>query len=346
MIPLKFAKIFPKEFREKFFKFVADGEKIEINGFSFQGFKLANNNTLRQEIENLKLSFVGEREYRVVEIIACNLKEILIGDFETLKSIEKEIRSYIPLSKELSDKLKNIFDYKRLMNRLIGRQRKRNDIAKKFGHALLELTQVKVCPYCNREFLNAIVSSEESSENLSYRSPFDHFYPQSKYPMFSLSLANLIPCCTTCNSLKRERDPNERKLRSVYDLENDDVITFDYRSNEFDFTDLETAESSIEEIEIKSSEEDIGNVSLFLLKERYQLHKAEVAELLVKCKYLNEGKFKMDKELLGEEVENIYRLLFCNYSRKEDFLRRPLAKLTYDILSRIGCRQIKELFSQ
>ena len=339
MIPLEFEKIFSRDFRGSFFRFVADGEDISINGFHFKGFRLGKEKkTLRQKIEDLKLGFLGREEYRVIKIIACNLRTILVGNFQVLRKIERDVSPYIPLPKDLHERLKSIFNYSSLM----GREGKNGNIKRKFGHVLLELMQVKVCPYCNREFVNAIVSSEESSEILHYRSPFDHFYPRSRYPMFSLSLANLIPCCTTCNSLKKEKDPEEKKLRSVYDLESDNFITFDYRPKEFDFTNLETAENSIEEIEIKSLEKDVGNISLFLLKERYQFHKAEVAELLVKCKLLNEDKLKMDKELLGEETESIYRLLFANYSSKKAFLKRPLAKLTYDILSRVASRKIKE----
>jgi len=337
MVPLNFESVFPKKFREKYFKFVAKGETLEVNGFTFNGFEL------EQKIEELKSKYSNGKEHDVLEIINCNLEEILIGDFNTLKDIVIKISRYDPLPDEFLKELKDVFNYDGLMSR----QKTKSNITKKFGHALLELTEVRVCPYCNREFVNAVVSSEESSEKLAYRSPFDHFYPQSKYPMFSLSLANLIPCCTTCNSLKREKDPNEKKLKSVYELKNSKFIIFDYYPNELDFTDLKTAENSIEEIEVKSSEENVGNISLFLLKERYQFHKAEVAELLVKYKYLNKGKFKMDKKLLGEGIEDIYRLLFANYSREEDFRKRPLAKFTHDILSRIGWEQIlKKLFCQ
>lgn len=57
--------------------------------------------------------------------------------------------------------------------------------------AFLSGMDISVCPYCNKtELTNA---DSWSSADL------DHFLPQSAYPLFSLSLGNIVPSCKDCN---------------------------------------------------------------------------------------------------------------------------------------------------
>ena len=59
---------------------------------------------------------------------------------------------------------------------------------------LYKLFNVRVCPYCNQQYIFSV------SQN-SYLGDFDHFLPKSIFPLFSLSLWNLVPCCKTCNQV-------------------------------------------------------------------------------------------------------------------------------------------------
>ncbi|WP_318421309.1 hypothetical protein [Photobacterium leiognathi] len=56
------------------------------------------------------------------------------------------------------------------------------------------------CFYCNNCKMD-IVCYENGKEKLLL--DLDHFYLKSKYPYFSLSFFNLIPCCSSCNSSVR-----------------------------------------------------------------------------------------------------------------------------------------------
>lgn len=54
----------------------------------------------------------------------------------------------------------------------------------------------KTCPYCN---LSSEVTLWEDEEGLM-RPSLDHFFDKDRYPLFAISLGNLIPCCHHCNS--------------------------------------------------------------------------------------------------------------------------------------------------
>ena len=61
------------------------------------------------------------------------------------------------------------------------------------------LASLKFCPYCNADMVYAFVKGTKTTER-KVGSALDHFYPQSKYPFLALSLYNLIPACSRCNS--------------------------------------------------------------------------------------------------------------------------------------------------
>lgn len=64
---------------------------------------------------------------------------------------------------------------------------------------------VKTCPYCNMQYtLYALEKRNKGVAVLQY----DHFISQTKYPMFSMSLYNLIPSCGACNNGKGEKEWN------------------------------------------------------------------------------------------------------------------------------------------
>ena len=64
--------------------------------------------------------------------------------------------------------------------------------AKEFVAAI----NVGACLYCNFEKANAYTSVEGKRRN----PPFDHYLAQARYPYLGISIQNLIPCCTPCNT--------------------------------------------------------------------------------------------------------------------------------------------------
>ena len=58
---------------------------------------------------------------------------------------------------------------------------------------------VRYCPYCNAETIYAIKFTERGDTRM-VKNAFDHYFPRARYPFLGLSLYNLIPACSRCNS--------------------------------------------------------------------------------------------------------------------------------------------------
>ncbi len=86
-------------------------------------------------------------------------------------------------------------------------------VADAYGYAprkllnLAKMLNIKTCPYCNMQYTLYAAAYEEDSEKTEEiaKFQFDHFFPQSDYPMLSMSLYNLIPSCASCNQGKSNR---------------------------------------------------------------------------------------------------------------------------------------------
>lgn len=64
----------------------------------------------------------------------------------------------------------------------------------------IDSLNVRYCPYCNAETVgNAALKTRDGGIKL-HQSELDHFIPHEKYPLLSLSLYNLVPSCSRCNS--------------------------------------------------------------------------------------------------------------------------------------------------
>lgn len=74
---------------------------------------------------------------------------------------------------------------------------------------------VKYCPYCNAETvyaykIKASHGQKGSTTSLKLvKSAFDHYFPRARYPFLAISLYNLIPACTRCNSGFKGDDASE-----------------------------------------------------------------------------------------------------------------------------------------
>ena len=70
------------------------------------------------------------------------------------------------------------------------------EIKRKHRVEILDDLNIKVCPYCNRQFIVKL--------DIDLGRPIgdiDHFYSQNCFALFGLSLYNFVPSCKICNSL-------------------------------------------------------------------------------------------------------------------------------------------------
>lgn len=127
-----------------------------------------------------------------------DIKHIIQASFQEMKDIISNHPQWtFPKKKgtdyKLRDAIQRAFGYKDF-----------TDLSNK-GWTSLKLfdkLHLTVCPYCNSERIGVLTNKGK----YNYKTPMDHFFPESKYPALSCSFYNIIPACTMCNSLKRDFD--------------------------------------------------------------------------------------------------------------------------------------------
>lgn len=174
--------------------------------------------------------------------------------------------------------------------------------------------KITICPYCNRDYINCRDISFSGAQ-------LDHFFPRDKYPFFSVCLYNLVPGCANCNRIKSAKN---EPIISPFDVKSKKSVRFSY-----EFVQLDGVK-----IVIKALEEFQHNISLFKLQNAYEIHSADVQELLDKQKIYNETQNKEILEVLkraGISPEALKQSIFGTKYSEEDLRNKSLGKLNNDI---------------
>ncbi len=186
----------------------------------------------------------------------------------------------------------------------------------KHGTWLAKTLKVDVCPYCNRSYTFTVGNT---------RPEFDHFYPKSIYPYLALSFYNLIPACHICNHIKKEQEISHNPYDQCFDGKfelvslNDEVLNIDtyIRGNS----------------KLRMSQNK--NVDVFKLGELYNCHTDYVDEIYNKVLAYNNDYYTslIDSfKGLGKQPEEIDRYIWGGYIEVAFHGKRPLSKLTRDLL--------------
>lgn len=188
--------------------------------------------------------------------------------------------------------------------------------------AFVEELQVTVCPYCNRNFIN--------STNKRTMCELDHFFDKNTYPVLAVSFYNLVPVCHACNHVKGSREmfcsPHDARCRT------DELLEFNYYILGADFLHDRRQLG----IELEYSAIFQNNVKVLQLEKVYQIHSDIVQECIKKAYIFNPDylKYLYDTyEDIFESEEELYRIVFGNYMENDSYDKRPLSKLTKDIVS-------------
>ena len=187
----------------------------------------------------------------------------------------------------------------------------------KYGAELVRKLELSVCPYCNQNII--------SSTGKKIVAQFDHFYSKSKYPIFALSLYNLIPCCAVCNHLKLTNDVEISPYDRTYTT--DKLIKFNYHP---------ISEGKYA-VDVKALEPKMSsNITQLQLKNRYDIHSNFIAELILKKKFYCDNyrrfwnNFLKQNGIPNEMSEE--EIFYGNYLTEDKYYLRPLSKFTHDIL--------------
>lgn len=282
-------------------------------------------------------SVISEKDFEPDNLRKTLFEKLILASYDELEKLEIRLRPiaetvFFEMKKTSSGEYKRVIKlewekiyklYDKLVNRGVNTK-----MIQKYG--------IKCCPYCNE---NYIFNRRISSGKKYAMAQLDHYYSRDKFPIFSVSLYNLVPSCSSCNHIKSANDigisPHNRKydfskmhisyLPNSGDYINDEKeieIEFQYDNEESDFPELMEK-----------------NLDAMGIKEAYNMHKDYLLEILRKGQiYSAEQRESIMQDFpdLFSSDEELIRTIFGNYIREEELLKRPLSKLTRDILEELG----------
>ncbi len=196
-----------------------------------------------------------------------------------------------------------------------------NEIVTKLG--------VTVCPYCNENYVN-------NRGRINTTAQLDHFFPRSDYPIFSICLYNLVPCCYSCNHIKLNKQISVSPHNQSFDFNSMKISYIPESANWIN--DSEKIHIIFKPIN-DDGKQIKNNIEMLGISESYKYHSIYVQELLKKQQVYTSLRiielYRSFPNLFTSE-EEVLRIIFGNYIDENDLGRRPLSKLTKDILEELG----------
>lgn len=199
---------------------------------------------------------------------------------------------------------------------------------KNLNNLIIKKMNVKVCPYCNENYIINRGKKYASAQ-------LDHFFDKSSNPLFAICLYNLIPSCGTCNHIKSNRE----LLISPFDEQIDrEKLKISYKPLSSNYI----KKNDNIEIVFKTTGADGKNIKRDIetlkIPESYKFHRDYVQEILKKRIIYSRSQIKELYKSYGnlfKDEEELVRIIFGNYINSKDLNKRPLSKLTKDILKEI-----------
>ncbi len=219
---------------------LADGDVIKFWHSSYK-FSLATANGCVRGLFRLLLKYDSSREDSFLTAPPERLNE-LVRDYEHYVAVHNWNKGKTPY-RECFKLLGALYSYDRFSRakKALVFDSKKNALrnacivniqdARYKGEAwspicFIKSLNVKYCPYCNAESVYAIKFDGDDIVK-SARSALDHYYPISKYPFLGISLCNLVPSCTRCNTdIKGDRELDDRQHLNPYSGSLHDAVKF------------------------------------------------------------------------------------------------------------------------
>lgn len=266
--------------------------------------------------------------------IEPRLKEIIASKPDQLSGINKAFVSHCKTGrnrmKNPSNRLHRLFNYSWFT---------RTYATYYCAYDLAKLLSMNTCPYCNRNYTVTVSNGRDRT----VRPDFDHFFPRKNYPLLALSFYNLIPSCPLCNrTIKNQSKIVYGKYVHPYDEGFGSALKISHIPLDVDSS-LGVRSNyrvtyTTDPLQPEKAERCEASVNLFKIKEIYQeSHTVEISEL-VRKHHISNGKYLeiLHKSFPGlGTIEELYRIGFGNYYHEDDFEKRPLSKLTRDIVDQL-----------
>ena len=295
---------------------------------------------------NKRVRIAGEYYTRLVNWINANGKWANLGDAkadEMMFFFHTHIRDYVlaPADKlkTKSDEFSNTYSTEKTAYNNASRKGKKStsygrfvkrmrDIYSDFmqdedangvknGYWLMKKLGVKVCPYCNRNYTTTIYTKD-----VQVRPEYDHFHPEALHPSLILSFYNFVPSCPVCNHLKK-----------VQEIEVNPWMGYNVATRPKFSVDTSTGDFPARPVLLMDHEN--LNTEKLGIKKLYNEHTDYVKDILDKIQAYNPATYraiKKDFQGIVHTESGLERMVWGNYTDEACAERRPLSKLTADIL--------------
>ena len=226
------------------------------------------------------------------------------------------------------------------------------------GWKFLEALGVKTCCYCNAETVFALLLRKKKPGEDKIRhtaddykkSALDHFFGHEEYPFLGISLYNLIPACTRCNTnFKNAKRMAFGSITHPYCDDFHDAVKFMpliQDSSAFYSGASEEVEVRLERRHSEptwDNDTDKANAfsDFFHLEDVYnQLYRDDIADTLRRARLLPKDYVSaLKKNYPGIQQSVLDRIEWGVSLKPEDINKHVLSKLTIDIVS--FCRKGK-----
>lgn len=189
---------------------------------------------------------------------------------------------------------------------------------------------IEVCPYCNRNFIRTTIIGKKRM--LKATSQLDHFFDKATHPYFALCLFNLIPVCSSCNHSKLDKEFKKSPFE-IEDVDKGFIFSLEYAKADYTKPDAFKVITTTPDNVLRDQKEILG------LETLYSKHNDIGHELFLKQHIYSEDRIMELCESFPElftSPNEVRQLILGNYIDKKDVGKRPLAKMTRDIMMQLG----------
>ena len=199
---------------------------------------------------------------------------------------------------------------------------------------LMDRMNVRVCPYCNQQYIYMI----HGRDTVRYLGDLDHVMPKKRYPLFALSLWNLVPACKSCNQIFKGKKQKEILSPLEDGFGEDCIFRIKYHNVEAirgASTDFDVEWSNCAK-DIEKKNKITNNIDVFQLNEIYKVHKREIQLILWKKAVFSNIVYRKSINSIIKSVDNgglEMEMLLYGMDLSEDKLgEQPHAKMTHDLI--------------
>lgn len=313
-----------------------DGVIRSLNEIANVHYQLITSGATKMEVltnlENLECE--NQMQFAIKKYLVDEFQLILTKDVEGLGEVIElfKVRGWQDVLEELDDEQIKLNDFGKAIKICFNYDGFRQSAKPPRLH---KMTNIKTCPYCNAQFLL-------TNKDKKLRFQLDHYYPQSRFPYLSLSFYNLVPSCSSCNQKKSDLIPDPELDFHPYYSDLDKISKFGITHNHYlkwlggvdvDSSAIELVvrddASVVEKLFLEKHKKTTGIEGLY---EGFSDHVAEIFESKI-CYNSSKRKelinFFSNKKINDFDID---KFIFRNYTKREDINKRPLTKLTKDII--------------